>query len=148
MGLIEVLAEAATAPKAPNLWGALGCALAYSGALFATIDSFADILLASGDAPGGRLSPALRLKTGSKLAAAGITVVAAGLVLALDRNWFAFIALSAAFVVLAGIAALVLVRHRAMRAVQRAESQRVESQQTAAQRAARQGAAPPRADNG
>jgi len=106
------LAEVVAAPKSPNLWGALGCALAYSGALFATIDSFADLLLAEGDGPGGRMTPALKLKSGSKLAAAGITVVAAGLVLALDANWFALTALSIAFLVLVGISALVLVRHR------------------------------------
>lgn len=106
------LAEVVAAPKAPNLWGALGCALAYSGALFATIDSFADLLLADGDGPDGRFSPALKLKTGSKLAAAGITVVSAGIVLGLDANWFALGALSVAFVVLVGISALVLVRHR------------------------------------
>ncbi len=115
MDIVAVLAEAAAAPRAPNLWGALGCALAYSGALFATADSFADILLTDGDGPDGRLSPAMRLKVGSKLAAAGITVVAAGLVLALDANWFALIALSVIFVVLAGIAAIVLVRHRGQR---------------------------------
>lgn len=116
MDIVSVLAEVAVAPKAPNLWGALGCALAYSGALFATVDSFADILLTGGDGPDGRLSPAMRLKVGSKLAAAGITVVAAGLVLALDANWFALIALSVIFVVLGGIAAVVLVRHRGQRA--------------------------------
>lgn len=116
MDIVAVLAEAAAAPKAPNLWGALGCALAYSGALFATVDSFADLLLADGDSADGRLSPALRLKIGSKLAAAAITVVAAGLVLALDANWFALTALTIVFVLLAGIAATVLVRHRAHRA--------------------------------
>jgi hypothetical protein len=116
MDFLSVLAEAAAAPKAPNLWGALGCALAYSGALFATVDSFADLLLVDGDGPDGRMSPAMRLKIGSKLAAAAITVVAAGLVLALDSNWFALIALSVVFIVLAGIAALVLVRQRALHA--------------------------------
>lgn len=75
MDIVAVLAEAAAAPKAPNLWGALGCALAYSGALFAVADSFADVLLTNGDTRDGRLSPAMRLKVGSKLAAAGITVV-------------------------------------------------------------------------
>ena len=115
MDIVAVLAEAAAAPKAPNLWGALGCALAYSGALFAVADSFADVLLTNGDTPDGRLSPAMRLKVGSKLAAAGITVVAAALVLALDANWFALIALSIIFLVLAGIAAVVLVRHRGHR---------------------------------
>jgi hypothetical protein len=113
MDLPTILTEAVAAPKSPNLWGALGCALAYSGALLATVDSFADMLLASGDGPSGRMSPALRLKSGSKLAAAGITVVSAGTVLALDANWFALTVLSVVFVCLAGIGALVLVRHRA-----------------------------------
>ncbi|WP_157002517.1 hypothetical protein [Agromyces laixinhei] len=112
MDAVLQLAEVVSAPKAPNLWGALGCALAYSGALFATIDSFADILLVGGDGPDGRMSPALKLKSGSKLSAAGITVIAAGLVLGLDANWFALGALSIAFVVLVGISALALVRHR------------------------------------
>ncbi|WP_307043830.1 hypothetical protein [Agromyces ramosus] len=113
MDLPTILAEAVAAPKPPNLWGALGCALAYSGALFATVDAFADMLLASGDGSSGRLSPALRLKSGSKLAAAAITVVSAGTVLALDANWFALTVLSVVFVILAGIGAIVLVRHRA-----------------------------------
>jgi len=113
MELLTLAAEAAGPAKSPNLWGALGCALAYSGALFATIDAFADLLLARGDTLGGRLSPALRLKAGSKVAAAGITVVSAGVVLALDANWFAFTTLTIAFVMLVGLAALVLVRQRA-----------------------------------
>lgn len=113
MDLPTLLTEAVAAPKSPNLWGALGCALAYSGALLATVDSFADMLLASGDGPGRRMSPALRLKSGSKLAAAAITVVSAGTVLALDANWFALTALSVVFICLAGLGALVLVRQRA-----------------------------------
>jgi hypothetical protein len=113
MDLTSVLAEAA-GQKAPNLWGALGCALTYAAALFATVDAFADLLLTPGDTPDGRLSPALRLKAGSKLSAAGIAVVSAGIVLALDANWFAFIALTIAFVVLVGIGAFVLVRQRAL----------------------------------
>lgn len=113
MELLTLVAEAAAPAKSPNLWGALGCALAYSGALFATIDAFADLLLARGDAGAVRLSPALRLKAGSKVAAAGITVVSAGVVLALDANWFAFTTLTIAFIVLVGLAALVLVRQRA-----------------------------------
>ncbi|WP_022888480.1 hypothetical protein [Agromyces italicus] len=113
MELLTSAVETAAAVKPPNLWGALGCALAYSGALFATIDAFADLLLTRGDGVGGRLSPALRLKAGSKIAAAAITVVSAALVLALDANWFAFSALSIVFAVLVGVAALVLVRQRA-----------------------------------
>jgi hypothetical protein len=112
MDLSTILTEVVAAPKSPNLWGALGCALAYSGALLATVDSFADMLLA-GDGSGGRMSPALRLKSGSKLSAAAITVVSAGTVLALDANWFALTVLSVVFICLAGIGALVLVRHRA-----------------------------------
>jgi hypothetical protein len=130
MDIVSVLAEAAAAPKAPNLWGALGCALAYASALFATVDSFADLLLADGDTPDGRLSPALRLKIGSKLAAAAITVVAAGLVLALDSNWFALTALTIVFIVLAGIAAIVLVRHRAHRATSAAVSSEYDATST------------------
>lgn len=113
MDPMSLAAEAVAAAKPPNLWGALGCALAYSGALFATIDAFADLLLTRGDGIAGRLSPALRLKSGSKIAAAAITVVSAAIVLALDDNWFAFTALTVVFTVLVGIAALVLVRHRA-----------------------------------
>lgn len=106
--------EVADTARSPNLWGALGCALAYAAALFATVDSFADMLLTPADTPEGRLSPALRLKAGSKLGAAGITVVAAGMVLALDENWFAFTALTIVFLVLVGLSALVLVRQRAL----------------------------------
>lgn len=129
MDMLLQLAEAATTAKPPNLWGALGCALAYSGALFATIDSFADMLLARGDRPDGRMSPALKLKSGSKLSAAGITVVSAGTVLALDANWFALGALSIVFLVLVGIGALVLVRHRAASSVSVAGASMAESRE-------------------
>ena len=88
---------AAEAPKAPNLWGALGCAMAYAAALLAALDAFADLLVARHDRASGRLGPAHGLKFGGKLAAAGITVSSAGIVLALDSNWFALIALSIAF---------------------------------------------------
>ncbi|MFC5790060.1 hypothetical protein EDM22_18800 [Agromyces tardus] len=112
---MDVVIEAAEAAvKAPNLWGALGCALTYAAALFATVDAFADLLLTPGDTPDGRLSPALRLKAGSKLSAAGIAVVSAAIVLALDSNWFAFTTLGVAFVLLTGLGAFVLVRQRAL----------------------------------
>lgn len=109
-----MLAEQATGSGGPNLWGALGCALAYAAALFATVDAFADLLLTPGDTPDGRLSPALRLKAGSKISAGGIAAVSAGIVLVLDENWFAFTALTIAFIVLVGVSALVLVRQRAL----------------------------------
>ena len=51
------------------------------------------------------------MKFGSKIAAAVITVVAAAIVLALDENWFAFTALSIAFVVIVAIGLVVLLRH-------------------------------------
>jgi hypothetical protein len=108
--LVLMAAEAA-AEDSVNLWGALGCAVAYSASLLATLDAFADLILARGDSPAGRLTPAVGLKFGSKLAAAAIAVVSAAIVLALDSNWFAFVSLSIAFAVVVGIGLLVLVRH-------------------------------------
>ncbi len=110
--LIAVVAEAAAA-KPVNLWGALGCAVAYSAALLATLDAFADLILARDDSPAGRLTPAVGLKFGSKLVAAAIAVISAAIVLALDSNWFAFTSLTIAFVVVVGIGIAVLLRHRA-----------------------------------
>ena len=75
---------AAAAADSVNLWGALGCAVAYSAALLATLDAFADLILARDDSPAGRLTPAVGLKFGSKLAAAAIAVISAAIVLALD----------------------------------------------------------------
>lgn len=95
-----------------NLWGALGCAVAYSAALLATLDGFADLILARDDSPAGRLTPAVGLKFGSKLAAAAIAVISAGIVLALDANWFAFTALTFAFLVVVGIGVVVMLRPR------------------------------------
>jgi len=109
--LLAVAAEAAAA-KPVNLWGALGCAVAYSAALLATLDAFADLILARDDAPAGRLTPAVGLKFGSKLAAAAIAVIAAAIVLALDSNWFAFTSLTIAFVVVVAIGVVVLVKHQ------------------------------------
>ena len=113
VALLAVAADAA-APKSVNLWGALGCAVAYSAALLATLDAFADLILARDDSPAGRLTPAVGLKFGSKLAAAAIAVIAAAIVLALDANWFAFTSLTIAFVVVVGIGVVVLLRHRRM----------------------------------
>lgn len=90
--------------------GALGCALAYSGAIFATVDAFADYVLARGDSSARRLSPGMSLKFMSKIIAGVITVLAAGLVLALDNNYFALLTLSAGFVVAVGISFAVLLR--------------------------------------
>ena len=101
----------AAAPQSVNLWGALGCAVAYSASLLATLDAFADLILASDDSPAGRLTPAVGLKFGSKIAAAAIAVIAAAIVLALDGNWFAFTSLTIAFLVVVGIGLTVLLRH-------------------------------------
>lgn len=119
MHALDLLAAAAAADPV-NLWGALGCAVAYSASLLATLDAFADLILARGDSPAGRLTAGVGLKFTSKLAAAAIAVVSAAIVLALDANWFAFTALSIAFVVVVGIGLLVLMRHS--RAVQAAEA--------------------------
>lgn len=105
------MAADAAAGDDVNLWGALGCAVAYSASLLATLDAFADLILARGDSPAGRLTPGLGLKFGSKLAAAAIAVVSAAIVLALDGNWFAFTTLTAAFVVVVGIGVIVLLRY-------------------------------------
>ena len=105
-----VIAAAQAAPSV-NLWGALGCAVAYSASLFATLDAFADLVLARGDSRPGRLTAGIGLKFGSKIAAAVIAVLSAAIVLALDENWFAFTTLTVAFVVVVGIGLLVLVRH-------------------------------------
>lgn len=108
---LAFVAEAAATAKPVNLWGALGCAVAYSASLLTTLDAFADLILARDGAPAGKLTPAVGLKFGSKLAAAAIAVVAAAIVLALDSNWFAFIALTIAFVVVVAIGIVVLLRH-------------------------------------
>ena len=108
---VTIAAEAAAANPV-NLWGALGCAVAYSAALLATLDAFADLILARDDSPAGRLTPAVGLKFGSKLAAAAIAAISAAIVLALDSNWFAFTSLTIAFVVVVGIGIIVLLRHQ------------------------------------
>jgi hypothetical protein len=108
--LILLLAVAAPADTV-NLWGALGCAVAYSAALLATLDGFADLILARDDSPAGRLTTGVGLKFGSKLAAAAIAVISAGIVLALDENWFAFTCLTIAFVIVVAIGVVVMVRH-------------------------------------
>jgi hypothetical protein len=107
---LDVLAAAAAANPV-NLWGALGCAVAYSASLLATLDAFADLILARGDSPAGRLTPGVGLKFASKLVAAAIAVLAAAIVLALDENWFAFTSLTIAFVIVVGIGVIVLLRH-------------------------------------
>jgi hypothetical protein len=109
--VIDLLRAAETTADPVNLWGALGCAVAYSASLLATLDAFADLILARGDSPAGRLTPGVGLKFASKLAAAAIAVIAAAIVLALDGNWFAFTSLSIAFTVVVGIGVVVLLRH-------------------------------------
>ena len=107
--LVLMAADAATSDS-PNLWGALGCAVAFSASLLATLDAFADLILARGGSPAGRLTPGIGMKFASKLIAAAIAVVSAAIVLVLDNNWFAFTALSIAFVVVVGIGVIVLLR--------------------------------------
>lgn len=111
MDALSLLSAVAAPVNTVNLWGALGCAVAYSAALLATLDGFADLILARDDAPAGRLTPGVGLKFGSKLAAAAIAVISAGIVLALDENWFAFTCLTIAFVVVVAIGVVVMLRH-------------------------------------
>lgn len=111
MNPLELLAADAAAANPVNLWGALGCAVAYSASLLATLDAFADLILSRGDSPAGRLTPGVGLKFASKLAAAAIAVISAAIVLALDDNWFAFSTLSIAFAVVVAIGVIVLLRH-------------------------------------
>ena len=107
---MDALVAVADAPSV-NLWGALGCAVAYAASLLATLDAFADWILARDGSPSGRLTPAVGLKFGSKIAAAAIAVIAAAIVLALDENWFAFTSLTIAFLAVVAIGLFVLVRH-------------------------------------
>jgi hypothetical protein len=81
-----------------NLWGMLGCAVAYAGAVFAAVDGIGDHMLARAKSTAPADRHALRLKTGSKIAAALITVITAGIVLLLDGNWVAFAILTAVLV--------------------------------------------------
>ena len=105
---------AAPADHSVNLWGALGCAVAFAGALFAVLDALGDYALARSTKATGWESTSKRLKFGSKLSAAAITSASAGAVLALDGNWFALTVLVLAF--LAIIAwSLVALRRREMR---------------------------------
>ena len=56
--LTLLLAVVAPAPAdSVNLWGALGCAVAYSAALLATLDGFADLILARDDSRLGGSPP-------------------------------------------------------------------------------------------
>ena len=107
--LVAVAVAVADAPSV-NLWGALGCAVAYAASLLATLDAFADWILARDGSPSGRLTPAVGLKFGSKIAAAAIAVIAV-IVLALDENWFAFTSLTIAFLAVVATGLVVLVRH-------------------------------------
>ena len=93
-----LLVVADPAASSVNLWGARGCAVA-------------DWILARDDSPAVRLTPAVGLKFGSKIAAAAIAVIAAAIVLALDENWFAFTSLTIAFLAVVAIGIVVLVRH-------------------------------------
>lgn len=82
----------------PNLWGALGCAVAYAGAVFAGVEGIGDYVLQRDKHADIREQRALKLKMGAKVSAAIMTVVTAAIVLIIDSNWFAFIGLTLAFI--------------------------------------------------
>ena len=81
-----------------NIWGMLGCALTYAAALFAAVDAIGEHMIQRSGAANGDARSGLRLKTGSKIAAAVIAVLTAAIVLSLDGNWPALILLSLAFI--------------------------------------------------
>ena len=99
-----------------NLWGALGCAVAFAAALFAVLDALGDYALARSTRATGWESTSKRLKFGSKLSAAGITAASAGTVLALDGNWFALTVLGIVFLVIILWSLLALLRRENARA--------------------------------
>lgn len=96
-----------------NLWGALGCAVTFSASLFAILDALGDYAHARAKAGNPWQVAGNRLKIGSKLVAAGIASLAAGVVLALDNNWWALIALGTISLGVIGWGALALSRGRA-----------------------------------
>ncbi|WP_375389264.1 hypothetical protein [uncultured Amnibacterium sp.] len=109
--MLELLLLAAPpAPHSPNLWGALGCSVGFAGALFTTLDALGDFVELRSSNPTLRLGQ--RLKYSGKLSGAGITVVSAGTVLALDSNWFALVALSVVFTVVVVVSWLLARRVR------------------------------------
>lgn len=81
-----------------NIWGMLGCAVAYAGALFAAVEGLGDHLLQRSSTTTASQRSALRMKTAAKVSAALITVITAAIVLMLDSNWIAFAVLSVVFV--------------------------------------------------
>jgi hypothetical protein len=107
MGAVFTFLRAVPEGVDVNVWGMLGCAVAYAAALFAAVDGLGDALLQRDQHTGPRAKHALQLKVGSKVAAAGITVVTAGIVLLLDTNYIAFALLSAVFVVVVAWVAVV-----------------------------------------
>jgi hypothetical protein len=100
--MLELIVKAAIGPDGPNLWGALGCMVAYAGAVVAAIDGLGDYLLQRDAHQSARAVHALRLKMGSKLIAALIVVLTAGTILVIDTNWIAFGALTIGFVLIVG----------------------------------------------
>ncbi len=83
-------------PDGINIWGMLGCAVAYSGAVLAAVDGLGDHILNRASSSDAAAIKGATLKAGSKLVAAAITIVTAGTVLVLDNNWIAFVLLTIA----------------------------------------------------
>lgn len=85
---------AAVAADGPNIWGALACVGAFAAAILALVEGIGNFIdeLARGAASAGS-----RLRLGSRVSASAITATAAGIVLAIDENWFALVAVLLAF---------------------------------------------------
>lgn len=91
-----------------NLWGALGCAVTFAAALFGILDALGDYAQSRSTHGNPWSATGVRLKIGSKIAASGVGASAAGIVLAIDANWWTLAALVVVFVVVIGWSALAL----------------------------------------
>lgn len=82
------------AAAGPNIWGALACVGAFAAATLALVEGIGNFI---DEHAARRLTTGSRLRLLSRVAASGITSTAAGIVLALDENWFALITVVMAF---------------------------------------------------
>lgn len=91
---MENLYVAAVAADGPNIWGALACVGAFAAAILALVEGIGNFI---DELARGAVTAGARLRLGSRVSASGITATAAGIVLAIDENWFALVAVLLAF---------------------------------------------------
>ena len=85
---------AALAADGPNIWGALACVGAFAAAILALVEGIGNFV---DERATGTMTAGSRLRLGSRVSASSITATAAGIVLAIDENWFALVAVVLAF---------------------------------------------------